>query len=189
MDNSPALRPCHCLWPSIPTILREAAYSSGVKIEGPAYSRVKTTIPIFKLSWHDISPHWLPNVVIVYFPYITVPYLQLLLFWRPWDASWHFAVQVWDRLSGNCSSKLGFQSNVTSMSPQPILRLRPSSSICFLCRSTFILLLSATIISLRPLYPSTPVGLFAVFFPDRSSWLPALPSVRGPSPLIADSCI
>ena len=46
--------------------------------------------------------------------------------------------------------------SVTSMSPegparspQPILRLRPSSSICFLCRSTVILLLSATIISLR----------------------------------------
>ena len=78
---------------------------------------------------------------------------------------WQMQFPAW--LSKQChlnvSSTYSPSPQGPARSPQPILRLRPSSSICFLCRSTVILLLSATIISLRPLYPSTPVGLFAVF--------------------------
>ena len=76
-------------------------------------------------------------------------------------------------MSGNCSSQLGFQSNVTSMSPQPILRLRPSSSICFLCRSTVILLLSATIISLRPLIRQL-LSVSLLFFPGQEQLVAGL---------------
>ena len=70
--------------------------------------------------------------------------------------------------------------SVTSMSPQgparspqPILRLRPSSSICFLCRSTVILLLSATIISLRPLIRQL-LSVSLLFFPGQEQLVAGL---------------
>ena len=58
-------------------------------------------------------------------------------------------------------------------SPQPILRLRPSSSICFLCRSTVILLLSATIISLRPLIRQL-LSVSLLFFPGQEQLVAGL---------------
>ena len=88
---------------------------------------------------------------------------------------WQLQFPAW--LSKQChlnvSSTYSPSPEGPARSPQPILRLRPSSSICFLCRSTVILLLSATIISRRPLIRQL-LSVSLLFFPGQEQLVAGL---------------